>query len=89
MKRRFLELIYIKWVDIEVDSGWDTMEDALLPLEEIHSVGYLVAQDLDTYVLAADYDPELETFNRTMKIPRSNVRRLRTVTIIPLKIPSP
>jgi len=84
-KRRFLELVMVSWIDSEAQVGWSECSDSLSDFQLNHSVGYLIGQDPDKYVLAADYDPEGDHFNRVMRIPRVCVKNLRTITIIPIK----
>jgi len=83
-RRRILEIVLIKWIDSETGDGWQESPDSL-KLEENISVGYLIRQDLDIFLLAADYDPECDQFNRLMWIPRGCVTKLRVLTYIPIR----
>lgn len=83
-KRRFLELVFLMWVDSESEIGWDDPSESLRPFELNRSVGFLVDQDLDKFVIAADFDHETGHFNRRMRIPKACVRTFRQITIIPL-----
>lgn len=84
MRRRLLELVVIKWIDSETEDGWGELAPAE-PFSENMSVGYLVSQEPDRYVLAADYDQESDHFNRVIRIPRCCVTKLKTITYVPLR----
>lgn len=79
---RFLELVFVTWVDSETEQGWGHYEDSAF--KENTSVGYLIYQDMTKYVLAGDYDPETGHFNRILRVPKDSVRKLRVVTVLPL-----
>lgn len=85
-KRRYLEVIYVRWIDPEVTSGWTEIKDIPTSFEFIHTVGYLVQQDLSQYVIALAYDPECDSFNGIIRIPKEVVKKVRTITIQPIRV---
>lgn len=85
MKRRYLEIVYILWVDSEAEVGWEEVPSEVPPFECNRTVGFLLSEDMEKYVVAGDYDQENDHSNRRMSIPKVAVKKFRTVTIVPLK----
>lgn len=85
-KRRYLEILYVRWIDPEVLAGWTAADDISQDFIPIHTVGYVVRSDIEQYVLALAYDPECDSFNGIIRIPKTAVQKVRSVTIQPLKV---
>lgn len=83
MKRRYLEMVLLRWIDSEAEVGWGEISQG--PLHKNYSIGFIIDQTLEVYVLAADYDPENDHFNRVMRIPRECVKEVRVITVIPIR----
>lgn len=77
--RRFIEIVYVRWIDSESGSGWTECGEFLAPLTYCHSVGFLIHQDAEKYVLANSYDPETDSANATMTIPRVAVKKVKVL----------
>jgi hypothetical protein len=80
--KKHLELVFVKWIDSESLIGWEALASFGQEFQCNLSVGFLIGEDDEKYILAADYDPECLNVNRVIRIPKSCVRKLRTVTLI-------
>lgn len=81
--KKLLELVYVTWIDSECEIGWESADAVLKPFEVNHSVGFLIAQDEEKYVLVGDFDPETRHHNRFIRIPKVCVKKFRLVTYLP------
>lgn len=71
MRKRQPKLMYVEWVDAVADVGWDD-EPEKVSVHLIKSVGWLVKDNKNEIVLAADYS-DGDT-NRRIAIPKSWIR---------------
>jgi hypothetical protein len=76
MTKKQPKLMYVEWVDAVADVGWDYEVEAT-KISLIQSVGWLVKENKDEIVLAADYS-EGDT-NRRMAIPKSWIRNKKVL----------
>lgn len=77
-----MEVVHLIWVDSESSNEWTAIDDLNEPLTEIHSVGMLIHQDDERYVLAVSYDPDTMSGNGIMYIPRAAVKKITPVCAI-------
>lgn len=74
------QLVLIRWQDAEADTGWDVRTDS--DIEEpviVESVGWLIAENKHTLLLAADVGTNEDTeksVNRPCSIPRCCVKSI-------------
>lgn len=76
MTKKQPKLMYVEWVDAVADVGWDYEVEAT-KISLIQSVGWLIKENKDEIVLAADYS-EGDT-NRRMAIPKSWIRNKKVL----------
>lgn len=79
---KVLEVIHCVWIDSESDNSWRPLEELDEAMTEIHSVGFLVHQDFERYVLAVSFDPDTQSANGIMHIPRAAVKKVKPVCAI-------
>lgn len=73
-------VVYVEWIDSESDNEWTPLAEVTgTALTLTHSVGLLVHDSADLIVLALSYDSGTESINGFMTIPRSAVRKMRTL----------
>lgn len=71
MTKKQPKLMYVEWVDAVADVGWDD-DPEKVGISLIKSVGWLVKENKNEIVLAADYS-DGDT-NRRMAIPKAWIR---------------
>lgn len=79
---RYFEVVHLIWKDSSASIGWDGLKDLDKKLENTHTVGLLLHQDGDMYVIASSYDPSTDTSNARMVIPRAAVVEVRALCTI-------
>lgn len=79
---RVMDVIHLTWIDSESLNEWTAKSDLLDPFTEMHSVGLLVNENDERYVLAVSYDPDGESANAIMYIPKRAVRKVRRLCTI-------
>lgn len=77
-----MEVIHVVWVDSEAFNDWTEIEEAIEPLGETHSVGFVVDRNRDFVLLACSYDPETNSVNAAMKIPQKAIKRIKHLCLI-------
>jgi hypothetical protein len=82
---RVIEVVHLIWVDSEVGDSWTEISSLAEPLTDIHAVGFLIHQDEERYVLAVSFDPDTESANGIMHIPRAAVKKVKPVCAIKVK----
>jgi len=73
-------LVRVTWVDTESFDEWtavDDLDEGVMPL--ITSVGYLVMEEKEFLIIAADLDAKNGTCARRLKIPQTAVRNVKTL----------
>lgn len=79
---RILDVIHLTWIDSETVTGWSEVIDLKYTLKEIHSVGLLIHEDEEKFVVAVSYDEETDSANGIMYIPKCAVRKAETLCTI-------
>lgn len=83
---KIIEVVHLIWVDSQTTSAWTKRKYfRRIPLDEIHSVGLLIHQDKEKYVLAISYDSVSNKANAVMEIPARCVRKVRPLGAIRFK----
>lgn len=70
-------IIFLEWIDAESEVGWDDVDHFSSDLNTVFTVGFLVYEDKQKYVVATSYDPINEHYNCVIKIPRAWVVKKR------------
>jgi hypothetical protein len=79
---RVIEVMHLIWIDSESTNEWTEVSNLNSKLTEIHSVGFLVHQDKERYVLAVSYDSDNDAANGIMYIPKKAVKKVRPLCAI-------
>ena len=70
-------LVIVRWHDAEADTGWDERDEKVIEKKALcDSIGWIVAKNDHTLLLAADYDETEKTTNRTLRIPIVCIERV-------------
>lgn len=64
----------IDWRDAAGDGGWKWMPDLKIKHYDVHSIGYLIMEDKDYYVLAMSLTSEFQSGDR-LQIPKKWVTK--------------
>lgn len=83
---RTIEVLHVTWVDSSAIGEWTQLGEVSNKLETIHTIGMLIDSTPETLFLALSYDPETESVNAAMHIPRACVKEIRTVWTIQTKV---
>jgi len=71
------QLVIVRWHDAEADTGWDERTEKLIEKKALcDSIGWVIAKNDHTLLLAADYDETEKTTNRTLRIPIVCIERV-------------
>lgn len=79
---KIIEVVHLVWIDSQTTGEWTKRKHFRRPLDEIHSVGLLLHQDKEKYVLAVSWDPTTKRQNATMEIPANCVKKVRPLGAI-------
>lgn len=77
-----LELVHIKWIDSEVSNEWSVIGELSHSFDEIHSVGFLIDQTEQGYVLAGMWDVETCSINAIQFIPKGCVTKVTSLCLL-------
>lgn len=80
-----LVVYHVTWIDSEAINTWHELFELSNDLEEIHTVGILVHEDEQKYLLALSYAPDVESINAAMWIPKGSVKRVKKLCTIKMK----
>jgi hypothetical protein len=76
------ELVHIKWIDSEMMNEWVDVATLNKTFSEIHSIGLLIDQNEQGYILAGSYDPENNSINAVQFIPRQCVSKINPLSLL-------
>lgn len=76
---KVVEVVHLIWVDSQAQNEWTVIADLKGPLVELHAVGFLIYSTKEHFVLAVSLDPETDSANAIMSIPRKAVKKVRTL----------
>lgn len=79
-----LEVVYITWMDSQASNTWEKISEIEKKFDTIHSVGFLVHQDEEMYLLAVSVDPGSELVNAYMQIPAKCVLKVKPMGVLKL-----
>jgi hypothetical protein len=86
MKRpESLTVVHVTWVDSDADNSWRKRSKLADGLESTHSVGFLLKQNTKLVTLALSFDPETDSANNIMYIPRGAILEMREVCQVSLR----
>jgi hypothetical protein len=73
--------VLVKWVDPEFVGGWHDKKDVKASMKPIYSIGYLIHQDSDMYVIASTVNVrgKEKTFADVSKFPRGCVLQIKEI----------
>lgn len=52
-----MKVVYLEWVDIVTDHGWEKVSDIKLKCAEIKTIGFLIKEDSKNIALALNHGP--------------------------------
>lgn len=77
------QVVLVVWHDAEAQTGWgDPSQEDIDTEALVQSIGWIVAENEHTLLLAADTSVNDENVNRTMRIPLACIK-----DIYPIKLP--
>ena len=71
--------IYLEWQDPESHDAWDEWDKIPTTLATIYSIGFIIKETKDMYVLALNVDPRNKSCSCTMLIPKKLVIKKRLI----------
>jgi hypothetical protein len=74
-----MTILHIEWLDSETDHGWHRIEDLEHELGLTHSTGFLIHESDVFLLIAHSYDPDTESANGLMTIPKGAIKARRTI----------
>lgn len=80
-----LQIVHIQWVDSEAIAEWEELHVLKHEMEVVETVGLLVHQDKDCYLVASAYDNERKAINAAIWIPKCAVKNIRDLGHIKIK----
>lgn len=82
---RLIRIVHVSWVDSETIAEWHGLGDLSHELGEIQTVGMLIHQDKECYLIASTYDGTTDSINAAIYIPRECVRTVRPLGTVKIK----
>ncbi len=82
---RILKVVELRWIDSTAINEWSEIADLTHEHDEIVTVGMLIHQDRDTYLIASTYDSEQDSINAAIWIPAACVRKVRVIGTVAIK----
>ncbi len=79
---RALEVVNIRWVDSETLTEWTELSGLKYESEMIETVGFLIHQDSDVYLIASTFDKTTDSINAAIWIPKSAVREVKSLGMV-------
>lgn len=79
-----LNVVHIEWLDSGIYAEWTDVSDLDQTLGVTHSVGILVEEHDSFITLVLSFDPESESVNNLMYVPKCAIIRRETLCLIPL-----
>jgi hypothetical protein len=76
------EIVHIKWVDSEVLNEWTDAKSLKPSFDELHSIGFLIDQGPEGYLVAGMVDPETASINAIQFIPKGCVKKITPLTLL-------
>lgn len=77
-----MKKVYLRWLDSEASNEWTDIDDISDELELTESVGWLIKETEQFYLVALSYDEGTNSINNYKKIPRcAVVGRLKILKI--------
>lgn len=75
-----MTILHIEWLDSETDHGWQVIaEIEQNELGLTHSTGFLIRESEQFLLIAHSYDPDTESANGLMTIPKGAIKARRTL----------
>ena len=75
----YYELYRIDWTDAASNGGWEDLKETKIKHYKVHSIGWLVHNDADYYVLAQSITSH-HTSNDRIQIPKAWVNKVTKIT---------
>lgn len=80
-----IEVLHVEWIDSDAISEWSELSQIDHEMKEIHTVGMLIHSTPEALYLALSYDPETESVNAAMHIPRGCIKKVKPLWTITTK----
>jgi hypothetical protein len=74
-----MKIFLIAWLDAASGDGWEELNETSPSEHLTYTIGFLVAETKNFYVLAATYDPDTKSTNARMSIPKGMVKEKREI----------
>lgn len=82
---RTVEVVHVKWIDSEAFNDWCPITEMPNTFTTIHTIGMLIHQSSDMYLISSTYDVEVDSINASIAIPAKCVLSLYTITSVDLE----
>jgi hypothetical protein len=75
------KIVRVKWDDSAAPRGWQRMDELVVDIVNVDTVGFLVAEDRKTVTVAVSYvaDEGQEQACGMVTIPKSAIKKMRTL----------
>lgn len=74
-----MTILHIAWLDSETSDGWQKTDEVGQELGATHSTGFLIHESDQFILIAHSYDPDTESANGLMTIPKGAIKSRRTI----------
>lgn len=71
------KVVHVTWVDSDAVNEWTPIKEVDGKMQPTHSVGLLVHQDAECYVLSTSFDATTSSINAFIRIPSRAVTSAR------------
>jgi hypothetical protein len=73
------DLVLVQWLDAATEDGWTSVDDVKPHKQLTLTTGFLLKETANIITLAHTYDPESDTCNGQMHIPKGMIKRQRVL----------
>lgn len=80
-----IEILHVTWVDSDSINEWSELAEIDHELKEIHTVGMLMHSTPEALYLALSYDPETDSVNAAMHIPKGCIKKIEALWTLTTK----
>jgi len=77
-----MKVVHVIWKDSTASNEWTEIDEVGHELDTTNSVGFLISDDGDFFLLALSYDRETDSINCYKKIPKVAVVAIKTIAYV-------
>jgi hypothetical protein len=74
-----MKIVSLAWVDSETNDGWTPVDETTAKIGQTYTVGFLVRESADMFLIAHSFDPATNSVNGLISIPKLVVYDLKEI----------